>query len=534
MGDDSRDSKDGSSKGSATAPPADSIDGDIPLVELNSENINNNSTDKGADTATGNWAPSEVSEIDLYQRREKIYTRKIEGFFQRLRLYTGWPLLIGYFLLPWISIQTEGGEWRQAVLFDLLQRKFHLLWLTIWPQDMSLLGLILVIAAFALFLVTSLAGRVWCGYTCPQTVWTAIFMWIEQRFEGTRNQRIKLDKQPLSFDKARKKVTKHAAWLFVAFFTGLTFIGYFYPIRELATAFISFDVSLIAFAWVMFFTLATYINAAWLREQVCLYMCPYARFQSAMFDRNTLIVSYDKYRGEPRGPRKRGLDLEMSGLGACVDCQMCVQVCPTGIDIRNGLQYQCITCALCIDACDAVMDKMNYPRGLIRYTTENSLEASASDSTRQDSGSLASLLLRTKVIAYTLVLALMLSLFLWRVASIDPVEISVLPDRQALASHLSDGSTENRFLLRLANKRERPVRAHVFIDGTSLNKNESDILSYLGPENVDLAAGEVLTVRFKVRVKDSHAITPVLPFMVRVDVEGELYAEESRMVIHRR
>jgi cytochrome c oxidase accessory protein FixG len=231
-------------------------------------------------------APNEVSELDLYQKREKIYTRKIQGTFQRLRLFTGWPLLLGYFCLPWLNLAE-----RQSILFDLPTRKFHVLTLTFWPQDFIMLAFLLIIAAFALFTVTAFAGRVWCGYTCPQTVWTAIFMWIEQRFEGSRNQRIKLDKEPMSFTKFRKKFMKHTGWVVVAFWTGFTFVGYFTPIRALLSDFFSLQASGYAFIWIAIFTVATYLNAGYMREQVCIYMCPYARFQSAMFDRDTLIVS---------------------------------------------------------------------------------------------------------------------------------------------------------------------------------------------------------------------------------------------------
>ena len=314
-------------------------------------------------------APSEVAELDLYQKREKVYTRKIEGFYQRLRLYTGWPLLIAYFLLPWISING-----RQAVWFDLPERKFHIFTMTFWPQDFPLLAFLLIIAAFGLFAVTVVAGRVWCGYTCPQTVWTSIFMWIEQKAEGSRNQRIRLDKGPWTLSKVMRKIGKHGGWLLVAFATGMTFVGYFYPMRELVVELATLSTGKWQALWTLFFTLATYINAGWMREQVCIYMCPYARFQSVMFDRDTLIVSYDPARGEPRGSRKRSADPAELGLGDCIDCDLCVQVCPTGIDIREGLQYECIGCALCIDACDSVMHKMGYEPGLIRYTSENALE----------------------------------------------------------------------------------------------------------------------------------------------------------------
>ncbi len=250
----------------------------------------------------------------MYQKREKIYTRKITGFYQRIRVYTGWPLLLGYFLLPWINWNGS-----QAVLFDLPNRQFNIFFLTFWPQDFSLLAWLLIIAAFSLFAVTAWLGRVWCGYTCPQTVWTAIYMWAEQWCEGSRNQRIKLDQAPWSVNKLLRKFSKHTMWLGFAFLTGLTFVGYFSPVRELTLNLFVFDfshslldwelewwgLSVWEAAWILFFTCGTYINAGWLREQVCMYMCPYARFQSVMFDQDTLIVSYDYRRGESRGARKK-------------------------------------------------------------------------------------------------------------------------------------------------------------------------------------------------------------------------------------
>lgn len=379
-------------------------------------------------------APAEVGEIDLYQRREKIYTRKIEGFYQHIRLFSGWPLLLGYFLLPWFS-----WDGRQAVLFDLPARKFHILGLTLWPQDFSLLAFLLIIAAFALFTVTVFAGRVWCGYTCPQTVWTSIFMWLEQKTEGSRNQRIKLDKAPPSLKKAVKKIAKHGSWLFVAFATGFTFVGYFYPIVDLSYELATFTAGQWSLLWILFFTCATYINAGWMREQVCLYMCPYARFQSVMFDKDTLIVSYDAGRGEARGSRKHGSDYAEQGLGDCVDCELCVQVCPTGIDIRDGLQYECIGCALCVDACNSIMDKMQYPRGLVRYTSENELEGGTTH------------WIRPRIVGYFALVCIMSGLFAYHLLGRVPLELSVIRDRSALFSTTDTGQIENIYTLHIVN-----------------------------------------------------------------------------------
>ena len=376
--------------------------------------------------------------VDLYQRREKIITRHVGGTYQKLRFYTGWPLLAGYFITPWLT-----WDDRQAVLFDLPARQFHIFGLNIWPQDLWLLGWILMIAAFGLFTITNIVGRVWCGYTCPQTVWTAVFMWIEQKTEGTRHQRIRLDQAPLSIDKFRRRGTKHTLWLGFAFLTGLTFVGYFTPVRPLA-----FDLATANFAavnswayfWIGFFTLATYANAGWLREQVCIYMCPYARFQSAMIDRDTLIVSYKPGRGEPRGARKRGTQID--GQGDCIDCQLCVQVCPTGIDIREGLQYQCIGCAHCIDACDQIMDKMGSARGLISYTTLNALDSKDGDIRW----------LRPRSIGYAIVCLIIMSSFAIALLNRVPLDMDILRDRGVLYAERANGHIDNDYQLKVMNK----------------------------------------------------------------------------------
>ncbi len=433
-------------------------------------------------------APAEVAELDLYQRREKIYTRKIEGFFQRIRMYTGWPLLIGYFLLPWLS-----WDGRQLVLFDLPARKFHVLGLTFWPQDFPMLAFLLMIAAFALFAVTTFAGRIWCGYTCPQTVWTSIFMWLEQKTEGNRNQRMRLDKEPWSARKFTRKAMKHVSWLLVAYFTGFTFVGYFYPIHELLFDLWSFELPLMAVSWIVFFTLATYINAGWMREQVCTYMCPYARFQSVMFDRDTLIVSYDPTRGEPRGSRKRDADREELGLGDCIDCKLCVQVCPTGIDIRDGLQYECIGCALCVDACNSVMDKMHYPRGLIRYTSERELEGGKTH------------WLRPRIIGYTLVLLLMVGVFSFTVYNRVPLEMTAIRDRNALFLTTDSGAIENIYTLQLANMDESMHEFEISLAGLPG-------ATLVGEAIHTVNAGELRTINIRVRVPPGTVEAPNTEF----------------------
>ncbi|MDP4546578.1 MAG: cytochrome c oxidase accessory protein CcoG [Marinobacter sp.] len=385
---------------------------------------------------------------DLYESREKIYVKEVKGLFQRIRNVSLVALMGMYFVFAWLTLDGQ-----PLIHFDLPAREFHLYGTTFYPKDFFLLSAMLIISAFGLFFITTLFGRVWCGYTCPQTVWTFIFMWIEEKVEGNRNKRIKLDKSPNSAEKITKKTIKHALWLVVALATGITFIGYFYPIRELIVDMFTLQANGWAYFWVGFFTVATYLNAGWMREQVCLYMCPYARFQSVMFDENTRIVSYDPNRGEPRGKRKKGVDPEEVGLGDCIDCEQCVQVCPTGIDIRDGLQYECIGCALCIDACDEIMEKMDYPKGLIRYTTENELEGKTSK------------LLRPRTFGYGLLLAVMIGAVGYIIATRVPAKLEVIRDRGALFKFNGEGRVENSFTLKLQNMTEIPQTFELSVDG---------------------------------------------------------------------
>lgn len=404
--------------------------------------------------------------VELYASRKKIYVKEVKGFFQRIRNVSLTALMGMYFLFVWITVDGQ-----PLIHFDLPAREFHLYGATFYPQDFILLSGMLIICAFGLFFITTLFGRVWCGYTCPQTVWTFIFMWVEERIEGGRNKRMKLDKAPRSAEKIAKKSAKHSAWLLIALATGLTFVGYFYPIRDLIADLFTLQANGWAYFWVGFFTVATYLNAGWMREQVCLYMCPYARFQSVMFDPNTRVVSYDPNRGEPRGSRKKGVAPADLGLGDCIDCGQCVQVCPTGIDIRDGLQYECIGCALCIDACDDVMDKMNYPRGLIRYTTENELEGKTSK------------LLRPRTFGYGLVLVAMMAAITITIMTRVPAQLDVLKDRGAPFGYNGDGRVENSYTLKIANMTETP---HTF----TISASGLEGIRVLTQETVTVDSGE--------------------------------------------
>jgi cytochrome c oxidase accessory protein FixG len=398
-------------------------------------------------------AEKEATE-SLYEAQQKIYPRAVTGVFARWRWAFVWLTQVVFYGLPWL----QWGE-RQAVLFDLAARRFYIFGYVLYPQDFIYLTGLLVISALSLFLFTAVAGRLWCGFACPQTVYTEMFLWIERKVEGERHERMKLDAAPMSLEKLVKKTSKQVLWISLAMWTGFTFVGYFTPITELGLAFLQTRMGSWEVFWVFFYSLATYGNAGYLREQVCKYMCPYARFQSAMFDKDTLIVSYDAARGEPRGSRSRKADYQAQGLGACVDCNLCVQVCPTGIDIRNGLQYECIGCAGCVDVCDSVMDKMNYPRGLIRFTTQNALAGG------WDKPQLVRRVLRPRVLFYTLVLvALSLGLAI-SLALRTPLKVDVVRDRAALSRIVAGGKLENVYRLQVMNATEQPQTYRITAEG---------------------------------------------------------------------
>src|SRR5688500_155031 len=377
-----------------------------------------------SETAVGN-------DGGLYISHQKVYPREIEGRFNRLRVAATIALLGLFYAVPWL--QWDG---HQAVLFDLPARKFYTFGLTFFPQDFFLLAWLLIIAALSLFFFTALAGRLWCGYACPQTVWTEIFVWMERWTEGNRQQRMRLDQSPWGLNKLMRKSGKQLLWISFALYTGYTFVAYFTPVRVLTGSVLTATLGSWELFWILFYGFATYGNAGYMREQVCKYMCPYARFQSAMFDRDSLIISYDTRRGEPRGSRARNVDPKSRGLGDCIDCTLCVQACPTGIDIRKGLQLECIACAACIDACDSVMDLMTYPRGLVRYTTQNAMDNAP---TR---------VLRPRTLIYGFLLLALIVGFGVAVANRDLVEVDVLRDRNALYRRLDQGAIENVYTVR--------------------------------------------------------------------------------------
>ena len=399
-------------------------------------------------------AQTEPKLASLYESESKIYPRAVSGPFARWRWAFVWITQLVFYGLPWL----QWGE-RQAVLFDLAARRFYVFGYVLYPQDFIYLTGLLVVSALSLFLFTAVAGRLWCGFACPQTVYTQLFLWVEHKVEGDRNARIRLDASSMSVQKISKKAAKHILWLTIALWTGFTFVGYFTPIRTLGAQAFTLSFGPWEWFWVNFYALATYGNAGFMREQVCKYMCPYARFQSAMFDKDTLIVSYDVARGEPRGARSRKVDPSAPALGACVDCNACVQVCPTGIDIRKGLQYECIGCGGCVDACDAVMTRMNFPLGLIRFTTQNAVAKGwgPAEITRH--------VLRPRVLVYaTVLLSLCLALG-WSLVSRTPLKVDVVRDRTALARTVGGGVIENVYRLQVMNATEQPQRYRIAADG---------------------------------------------------------------------
>ncbi|WP_188687663.1 cytochrome c oxidase accessory protein CcoG [Silvimonas amylolytica] len=459
----------------------------------------------------------EYEEISLYAKHKKIYPRWVNGLYNKWRIFFVFATQLFFYGMPWLNLND-----RQALLFDLANRKFFIFNLVFLPQDFIYLTALLVLCAFGLFAWTTIGGRLWCGYSCPQTVYTEIFLWIEKWVEGDRMARIKLDSGPVTARKFRLKATKHALWIGFALWTGFTFVGYFSPIRDLWHETITWTLGPLEAFWVLFYGFATYGNAGWLREQVCKYMCPYARFQSAMFDADTLVVSYDPERGEPRGSRKKGADYKADGLGDCIDCKMCVQVCPVGIDIRDGLQYECIGCAACIDACDEVMDKMSYPRGLIRYTTENALNHVYPESR------FLSRLKRPRVLMYGVILLVVLVITLISLARHQPVKVNIARDRVALVREAEDGMLENSYRLQIENADEKnhvyTIRAEG-LDGIKVLVDGGNAVS------VSATGQEDVGVRLHVDAHNASAGSHLVYFIVTAKDDPKIETREKASFI---
>lgn len=445
----------------------------------------------------------------FYAAAQKIYPREISGRYARLRKAAVVGLLGLFYGVAWLK-----WEGRQALLFDLPARKFYVFSLTLWPQDFLFLALLLILAALSLFFFTALAGRLWCGYACPQTVWTELFVWIEQWTEGTRSQRIKLDRGPWTLEKFTRKTAKQTLWIGLAAYTGFTFVGYFIPIRALGSEVLNFSVGSWATFWIFLYSLATYGNAGFLREQVCRFMCPYARFQSAMFDKDTLIISYDEGRGEPRGARRRGTPARSQGLGDCIDCTLCVQVCPTGIDIRQGLQYDCIACGACIDACDSVMDRMGTARGLIRYTTEEAVQGRPTH------------ILRPRILVYATLLAGVCGVLSYLLLTRTPLILDVIRDRNALYREVQGDTIENTYTLKVINLDSKPHAYRLRADGVE------DLRLATPTDDIQVAPGTISTVvaRLQAPASEAEGVHKITLTLEATDVPNIRVRESARFI----
>jgi cytochrome c oxidase accessory protein FixG len=461
--------------------------------------------------------PSDGKVIPLQTAQEKIYPRSVSGFFSQWRWGMVFLTQLVFYGLPWI----EWGQ-RQAVLFDLGARRFYIFGLVLYPQDFIYLTGILVVSALSLFLFTAVAGRLWCGYACPQTVYTEIFLWIEKKVEGDRVARMRRDGQALSWGKVWRKSAKHVLWLAVALWTGFSFVGYFTPIKELGSELLQMGMGSWEVFWVLFYGFATYGNAGFMREQVCKHMCPYARFQSAMFDKDTLIVTYDAERGDPRGTRARKVDPSTVNLGACIDCGLCVQVCPTGIDIRNGLQYECIGCGACADVCDTVMDKMGYARGLVKYTTENALKNKWTQAQTWRH------IFRPRILIYTTILTTIVLAMVVSLATRTPFKVNVVRDRGMLARIVSGGKIENVYQLQVMNATEATQHYKITVGGLpGLAVMSDDIVT------VESTQARRLAVRVQAPFEAAAPGTHAIAFEISsLDSPGQL-SEKSVFMIPR-
>ncbi|HJV79475.1 cytochrome c oxidase accessory protein CcoG [Noviherbaspirillum sp.] len=453
-------------------------------------------------------------EQSLYQARRKIYPRSVKGAFVRWRWIMVWLTQAVFYGLPWLMWND-----RQAVLFDLDARKFHIFGLIFWPQDFIYLSALLVVSALSLFLFTAVAGRLFCGYVCPQTVYTEIFMWIERKIEGDRAARMRLDREPLSARKLGLKAAKHGSWLAVAGWTGFTFVGYFTSIRSLAHQIGALGLGPWQTFWICFYSFATYGQAGWMREQVCKYMCPYARFQSSMFDKDTLIITYDTERGEPRGARGKKADPKALGLGSCVDCGLCVEVCPTGIDIRNGLQYECIACAACVDTCNQVMDKMGYEKGLVRYTTQYAIN------NKLDRQGIWRRVLRVRTLIYFTILLTIIFAAGLSLALRTPLKVDVIRDR-GLPRLVEEGAIENVYRLQVMNTDERPHHYIIEVSGLPGIKLSSD-------DDFDVPAATTKAVPVRVQVMPQSGQSGSMPirFVVREERNAAISVTEKAVFL---
>ncbi len=418
-------------------------------------------------------APNALVPPPRYETHKTIHPKAVSGTFRRIKWIVLAVLLGFFFILPWIRWDRGMGVPDQAVLFDLMQGRFYIFAIEIWPQEVYYLTGLLIIAAVGLFLVTALAGRVWCGFGCPHTVWTDLFIHVEKLFEGDRAERIRGEKTPWTSKKLYRKTGKHAVWMVISLLSAFGMVAFFTDAPSLALDAMRLDLDSNAFIFLGLFASITYIMAGWTREQMCMYMCPWPRFQSAMLDEHSLIVTYQGWRGDAKGPKRKSESWEQRnarGFGDCIDCAQCVQVCPMGIDVRTGEQADCINCGLCVDACDTIMDQIGRPRGLIAYASMTGVAQQAA--TPQTGTPYKTPFLRSRVIIYTVVMAVVAVAMLFVFSNRAHMDVMVLRDRAPLFITLQDGGIRNVYTFKIANKmRETGVYELTVqgIEGATLN-----------------------------------------------------------------
>ncbi|MEA3405100.1 MAG: cytochrome c oxidase accessory protein CcoG [Pseudomonadota bacterium] len=435
-----------------------------------------------------------------------VHAKRIPGVFRKAKWIIA-SMWIALFVGPYLR-----WDGHQALLFDLPNRQFHIFGLTILPQDIWVLAMILLFFSLLLAASTAIAGRLWCGYACFHTVWTDVFTWIEEKIEGQPNKRMKLDEAPMSFDKLKKKLPKHAIWLFIGLATSFSFVAYFTDALDLWARLFSFEWGTTETTVIVVLGVATYFFAGILREQVCIGFCPYARIQGAMYDTETVVPTYDQNRGEPRGRMKRVKPGEEApDLGDCIDCNLCVAVCPTGVDIRRGQQFGCITCGLCIDACDSVMEKIKKPKGLIRYASL------AEFSGKQ----LPAIWKRPRVVVYTGIMGFAGAMILWGLLTMSPIDVKALHERAPLFVQMSDGTIQNKWVMKVVNKSNQPMQAQISVHGP-------EGLTYVvDREALDIQAGNVGATDLFVKIPKKLLTDVNTPVIIKVvDLNNPAIVEE--------
>ncbi|MDP6164260.1 MAG: cytochrome c oxidase accessory protein CcoG [Candidatus Thioglobus sp.] len=458
----------------------------------------------------------------LFEKQQKVYPKRVWGKYRKIKWLLMFITLGIYYLAPWVRWDRGFNAPDQAILIDIPNSRAYFFFIEIWPQEVYYITGLLIIAAVGLFFVTSLFGRAWCGYICPQTVWTDLFVWVERIFQGDRQKRMKLDQSSLSFNKFWRKLATHLTWIFIGLITGGAWVFYYNDAPTLMSQILNFDVPWSVTGWIIALTGSTYLLAGFGREQVCNYMCPYARFQSAMFDEKSLIICYDESRGEPRSPFKKGTSWQ--GRGHCIDCKICVHVCPAGIDIRNGLQMECIACGMCIDACNNVMDKLSLPRGLVRYDTE--LNQKLLEKNREKKINIW----RKRTIFYLSILLITSSIMFYGLNSRSPIELHVLHDRNPMFVQLKAHKIRNGYDIKILNKTHEDKVYALTVSG--LERAEIKVLGAgnISPENLKVFADSVGHFRvFLTSYKQEH-LRQNLTFYVE-DVKTKIIQQKNSIFV---